>query len=37
MTHFPSKIAAERGASPALIDEHGETSWQDFNHRSNQR
>jgi long-chain acyl-CoA synthetase len=36
MTHFPQKIAAERGNDSALIDERGEISWQAFNERTNQ-
>lgn len=36
MTHFPQKIAAERGADEALIDERGAVSWTTFNERTNQ-
>ena len=36
MTHFPAKIAAERGSDAALIDERGETTWSAFNTRTNQ-
>ena len=36
MTHFPQKVAAERGADSALIDERGEVSWTTFNERTNQ-
>ncbi len=35
MTHFPGKITAERGQDSALVDERGETSWADFNERTN--
>ena len=36
MTHYPQKIATERGTDSALIDERGEISWQTFNERTNQ-
>ncbi len=36
MTHFPGKIASLRGADPAVVDERGATTWQDFNRRTNQ-
>lgn len=36
MTHFPQKIAAQRGAEIALLDERGETTWTAFNQRTNQ-
>ncbi|HEY5681427.1 MAG TPA: AMP-binding protein [Pseudomonadales bacterium] len=36
MTHFPQRIAADRGDAPALTDERGSTSWAELNARSNQ-
>ena len=35
MTHFPQRIAADRGDAPALTDERGSTSWTELNARSN--
>ena len=35
MSHFPKKIADERGADIALVDERGETTWQALDERSN--
>ena len=35
MTHFVKRIADARKGATALIDERGETSWQDLNQRSN--
>ncbi len=35
MTHFVKRIADVRKGATALIDERGETSWQDLNQRSN--
>ena len=34
MTHFPNKFAADRNDAPALIDEHGMTSWAALNERT---
>ncbi len=36
MTHFPQKIAAERGSDSAVVDERGAINWTDFNQRTNQ-
>ena len=35
MTHFPHRIANQRGEAPALIDERGTTSWQQLDGRTN--
>ena len=35
MTHFVKRIADVRDGAAALIDERGETSWEDLNRRSN--
>lgn len=36
MAYFPERIAAERGADTALVDERGSTTWSEFNQRINQ-
>ncbi|MFV2089319.1 MAG: AMP-binding protein [Pseudomonadales bacterium] len=35
MTHFPQKIAGERGSDFALLDERGTTTWSALNQRTN--
>jgi long-chain acyl-CoA synthetase len=35
VSHFPRKIAEQRGSDTALIDERGETTWQALDERSN--
>jgi len=35
MTHLVSRIAATKGAEPALVDERGSTTWSSFDERAN--